>query len=68
MTEPDGPVPQLVGGEEVVGEAGDGETVLGGMELDEDAAKTQQLQEQVSDLVKENPEAAASLIKRWMNK
>jgi flagellar biosynthesis/type III secretory pathway M-ring protein FliF/YscJ len=61
-------VPQLVGGEEVVGEAGDGETVLGAMELDEDAAKTQQLQEQVSDLVKENPDAAASLIKRWMNK
>ena len=38
------------------------------MELDEDAAKTQQLQGQVADLGKENPEAAASLIKRWMNK
>lgn len=67
-TEPAGPVPQLAGGEEVVGEAGDGETILGGMELDENQAKTQQLQGQVADLVKDNPDAAASLIKRWMNK
>jgi flagellar M-ring protein FliF len=66
--EPEGPAVQLAGGEEVVGEAGDGETILGGMELDEDSAKTQQMLGQVSDLVKENPDAAANLIKRWMNK
>lgn len=63
-----GPVPQLAAGEEVVGEAGDGEQMLDGMELDEDAAKTQQMLGQVSDLVKENPDAAANLIKRWLNK
>lgn len=65
---PEGPPVQLAAGEEVVGEAGDGETILGGMELDEDAAKTQQMLGQVSDLVKDNPDAAANLIKRWMNK
>jgi flagellar biosynthesis/type III secretory pathway M-ring protein FliF/YscJ len=68
VPEPQGPVVQLAAGEEVVGEAGDGETVLGGMELDEDAAQTQQMLGQVTDLVKENPDAAANLIKRWMNK
>jgi flagellar biosynthesis/type III secretory pathway M-ring protein FliF/YscJ len=66
--EPERPKGKLTSGEEVVGEAGDGETILGGMELDEDAAKTQQMLGQVSDLVKENPDAAANLIKRWMNK
>jgi flagellar biosynthesis/type III secretory pathway M-ring protein FliF/YscJ len=66
--EPTGPIPQLANGEEVVGEAGDGEEVLGGMELDADAAQAQQMLGQVSELVKDNPDAAANLIKRWMNK
>jgi len=37
------------------------------MELDEDSIKSQQMLTQVTELVGENPDMAASLIKRWMN-
>ena len=49
----------------VVGEGGQ---MLDGVEMDEEAVRAQQVVEQVSSLVKENPDAAANLIKRWMNK
>ncbi|MCC6424119.1 MAG: hypothetical protein IT447_11625 [Phycisphaerales bacterium] len=62
-------VPQaLTAGEHLVGEAGEGDPALDGMELDEDAVRTQQMLGQVSTLVKENPEAAANLVKRWLNR
>ena len=35
---------------------------------DEDTIKAQQMVEQVSTMVKENPDAAASLVKRWLNR
>jgi flagellar biosynthesis/type III secretory pathway M-ring protein FliF/YscJ len=38
------------------------------MELDQDAVHAQQMVEQVSTMVKENPDAAANLVKRWLNK
>jgi flagellar biosynthesis/type III secretory pathway M-ring protein FliF/YscJ len=56
-----------VGGE-IVGEVGSGVTTLDGMELDDDALRTQQMLEQVSSLVKENPDSAATLVKRWLNR
>lgn len=65
---PQGPPPQLVAGEMLAGEAGDSNTTLAGMELDEDAVQTQQMLDQVSTLVKDNPDAAASLVKRWLNR
>lgn len=58
----------LSSGEDVAGEATDGNAMLDGMELDEDAMKTQQMLTQVQDLVKENPDAAAGLVKRWLNR
>ena len=39
-----------------------------GMELDEDSVKAQQMLNQVSNLVAENPDAAANLVKRWLNR
>jgi flagellar biosynthesis/type III secretory pathway M-ring protein FliF/YscJ len=36
------------------------------MELDEDAVRTQQMLDQVATLVDENPDSAASLVRRWM--
>jgi flagellar biosynthesis/type III secretory pathway M-ring protein FliF/YscJ len=48
--------------------AGGGGPALEGVELDSDAIRAQQVIEQVSGLVKDNPDAAASLIKRWMNR
>jgi flagellar biosynthesis/type III secretory pathway M-ring protein FliF/YscJ len=62
-----GPAP-LMTGEAVAGEAGEGGSMLDGMELDEDAIKTEQMLDQVSTLVKENPDGAAALVKRWLNR
>lgn len=59
---------RLVAGEHLAGEAGEGDTMLDGMELDDDAVKAQQVIGQVSTLVKDDPDAAASLVKRWMNR
>ncbi|HWE03149.1 MAG TPA: flagellar M-ring protein FliF C-terminal domain-containing protein [Tepidisphaeraceae bacterium] len=53
---------------EDVGEAGEGNATLDGMELDDDTVRTQQMLEQVSNLVKEDPESAAKMVKRWMNR
>jgi len=58
----------LPGREEAVGEAVEGDPLLDGMELDEESAKAQQMLNQVSALVEENPDAAANLVKRWMNR
>ena len=63
-----GPTPNLGGVEEAIGTVGDGNPMLDAVELDEDAVKTQQMMEQVSNMVKENPDAAASLVKRWLNR
>lgn len=52
----------------VAGSAGEGGTTLSGMELDDDAVRAQQMVDQVSTMVKENPEGAATLVKRWMNR
>jgi flagellar biosynthesis/type III secretory pathway M-ring protein FliF/YscJ len=58
-----------IGGETpLAGEVGEGERTLDGMELDDEALKTQQVIEQVSDMVTENPEAAANLVKRWLQR
>ena len=62
-----GPSP-LPGREEAVGEAVEGDPLMEGMELDEESAKAQQMINQVSALVEENPDAAANLVKRWMNR
>ncbi len=53
--------------EGLAGEAGMGGTTLDGVELDEDAVRNQQMLEQVTTMVKENPDAAANLVKRWLN-
>ncbi len=53
-------------GDEVAGEVGSGENTLDAMELDEDSVKTQQMLDQVSTMVQENPEGAANLVKRWL--
>jgi flagellar biosynthesis/type III secretory pathway M-ring protein FliF/YscJ len=59
---------QFPAGELMAGEASESEQLLDGMELDDDAVRAQQMLDQVSNMVKENPEGAASLVKRWMNR
>jgi flagellar biosynthesis/type III secretory pathway M-ring protein FliF/YscJ len=58
----------LGSGESVAGEVGAGNSALDGMEMDEDAVRTQQMLDQVSTMVKENPDGAASLVKRWLSR
>lgn len=60
--------PRLGGSEDVAGIVGDNHATLDGMEMDEGAVRAQQMVEQVSTMVKENPDAAASLVKRWLNR
>jgi flagellar biosynthesis/type III secretory pathway M-ring protein FliF/YscJ len=62
------PVPELHAGEPIAGEVGGGEQALDGIELDDDAVRAQQMLEQVETMVKENPDAAANLVKRWLNR
>ena len=49
-------------------EVGEGGQALDGIELDEETIRAQQVIEQVSNLVKENPDVGATLIKRWMTR
>jgi flagellar biosynthesis/type III secretory pathway M-ring protein FliF/YscJ len=58
----------LGNGESVAGEVGGGTSALDGMEMDEDAVRTQQMLDQVSTMVKENPDGAAALVKRWLSR
>ena len=51
--------------EDLVGEAGEGEHVMTGIELEDNLVEVQQLREQVAELIKQNPESAASLVERW---
>ena len=60
--------PHLEMAEDIAGEAGENNPAMDGMELDEDAIKTQQMLSQVSTMVDENPDAAANLVKRWLNR
>lgn len=58
----------LDSGEDVFGEASSGEAVLTGIELDDDTLQSRKMVDEVSVMIKENPENAAALVKRWMSK
>jgi len=61
------PTPTLNANEAVVGSAAENNEALDGMELDEETVKGQQVLDQVQKLVTANPDAAANLVKRWLN-
>jgi flagellar biosynthesis/type III secretory pathway M-ring protein FliF/YscJ len=67
-TMPAMPMPVLDAAESLAGEVGEGKSMLDAMELDEDAVRAQQMLDQVSSMVEENPDAAAGLVKRWLNR
>jgi flagellar biosynthesis/type III secretory pathway M-ring protein FliF/YscJ len=60
--------PALLSTEPIAGEAAGGDALLDGMELNEEAVKAQHMVNQVSTMVRENPDAAAALVKRWLNR
>jgi flagellar M-ring protein FliF len=49
-----------------VGKAQPTQPILEGHEVDEDTLKNQQIIEQVSNLVKDDPDAAASMLRKWI--
>jgi flagellar M-ring protein FliF len=52
----------------IAGEAVEGSAMLDAVELDGDTVKTQQMLDQVQNMVSGDPDAAANLVKRWLNR
>ena len=61
-------VESLEASDDVFGEANQGEAVLTGIELDDETLASRKMVDEVSTMIKENPENAAALVKRWMTK
>lgn len=59
--------PALESASDLVGEAGEAEAALTGIELTDDQMRTRKVREQVSDLVEAKPEEAARLLGRWIS-
>lgn len=53
--------------EELVGEADEYDAGMAGVELDDDQLKNRQISEQISEMIKANPEEASSLLGKWVN-
>ena len=53
-------------GDEVVGEAAATDALLVGREVDERTLQSQKVVDQVTEMVKEDPEAAVNILRRWM--
>lgn len=54
--------------EEMIGEAGEGEAVLTGIELDDETLASRKMVDEVTTMIKDNPENAAALVKKWLAK
>lgn len=61
-------LPFTFAGEDLAGEAASTDGLLDGMELNEETVKAGRMVEQVSSMVRENPDAAAALMKRWLSR
>jgi len=62
-----GEEPMITVGPYTVGQAEAAGSILTGQEVDGEALRFQELGEEVSSLIKEDPEGAAQLIRRWMD-
>lgn len=58
--------PQLESVGDVVGEAGEGETAMEGIEVGDESMQSQKMLEQVSQVVEQSPESVARLVNRWI--
>ena len=55
--------------EEHVGEAGlTLDSILEGVELEAETIRTSKMQDQISNMIREDPEGVAGLMKRWIAK
>lgn len=58
--------PNLPSEEELVGEAGEHESSMAGMEVDEDELASRRIADQIGELIKANPDEAGALLGRWV--
>ncbi len=58
--------PELAMDEDMIGEAAESEAEMGGLEVNEDEIRNRKLTEQISEMIKANPEEAARLVGRWV--
>ena len=65
------PMPEPMAGmlsvHDLAGEVGEANLTLTGQELSDEAIEAKQVIEQVGTMVKDNPDVAANLVKRWLN-
>jgi flagellar biosynthesis/type III secretory pathway M-ring protein FliF/YscJ len=59
--------PAIETASDLIGEADESDTPMAGIELEEGEVRTSMLLEQVSEMVKKDPEATAKLLKQWIN-
>ncbi len=50
---------------DLIGEAGESDHVMTGIEVDDQLIEVQHLREQVAELIRSDPESAAGLVERW---
>ncbi len=58
--------PALSGEADLVGEAGEADAALAGIELTDESIQSQKVLEQVLDMVKQRPDEAAGVLNRWI--
>ncbi|MDX9910878.1 MAG: hypothetical protein RBS39_03500 [Phycisphaerales bacterium] len=58
--------PQLDTGSDLVGEADESDAPMAGIEVDDQDVRAQKMMEQVTEMVKQEPDSAARLLSRWM--
>ncbi|MFK7789909.1 MAG: hypothetical protein AB8C95_10520 [Phycisphaeraceae bacterium] len=58
--------PTLPTDDDLMGEVEEMDSTLAGVELDEDELRARQIADQISDLVRANPEEAGGLLTRWV--
>jgi flagellar biosynthesis/type III secretory pathway M-ring protein FliF/YscJ len=58
--------PALEPDSDLVGEADEGETAMMGIEIDNEQLKRQKMLQEVSELVRSNPQSAVGVFNRWL--
>ncbi len=65
---PGGPLGDLFVDDGAVGKAGSPDAFLIAQETDESSIRTRQISKQVSDLINDDPDGAAQLVRRWIER
>jgi flagellar biosynthesis/type III secretory pathway M-ring protein FliF/YscJ len=58
--------PQLEARSDLIGDAGEGESAMTGIEIGDDEVRVQKMLEQVKEYVGTTPDSAARIVNRWL--